>query len=209
MTIATRSVAPALARLVRGNVIGPDHPGYDDARAVQNRLFTRRPAALVRCADSADVAATVRFTADEGLPLAVRAGGHSAAGHGSVDGGVVVDPRECVQIGEQRSPPSFDRRYERLDHCSRARHPFRIPRAFDRGLELPEIDVEGRIDCERQVVTVLAYEERRCVPIAGGLEQFQQVTERHPQVAERGVGAVIGPKHFCRFAPANRSAQDE
>ena len=105
MTIATPSVAPALARLVRGDVIGPDHPGYDDARAVQNRPFTRRPAAVVRCADPADVAATVRFAADEGLPLAVRAGGHSAAGHGSVDGGVVVDLRAIrhVRVDPERS----------------------------------------------------------------------------------------------------------
>ncbi len=52
----------------------------------------------MRCADSADVAATVRFAAAEGLPLAIRAGGHSAAGFGSVEAGVVADLRDINHV---------------------------------------------------------------------------------------------------------------
>jgi FAD/FMN-containing dehydrogenase len=64
----------------------------------------RRPAAIARVADAEDVSRTVRFARDSGLPLAVRAGGHSSAGHGVSDGGVVIDLREMkgLQIDARR-----------------------------------------------------------------------------------------------------------
>jgi len=93
MTTAATTAALQLAPRLRGDVIVPGHPGYDAARAIDNRSHQSRPAAVVRCADSADVAATVRFAAAEGLPLAIRAGGHSAAGFSSVQAGVVADLR--------------------------------------------------------------------------------------------------------------------
>jgi FAD/FMN-containing dehydrogenase len=88
----------SLQEQVHGPVIGPDHPDYDAARAVCNVPFSRRPLAVVGCADAGDVAATVRFASSEGLPLAVRAGGHHAAGYGSVDGGIVVDLRAIKHV---------------------------------------------------------------------------------------------------------------
>jgi hypothetical protein len=94
MTIAAHEIAPALRGLTHGQVIGPVDRGYDLARTIDNQSVMRRPAAIVRCADPADVAATVRFAAEEGVPLAVRAGGHSAAGFGSVESGIVADLRE-------------------------------------------------------------------------------------------------------------------
>jgi hypothetical protein len=92
-TAATTTAALQLARSLRGEVIVPGHPAYDAARAIDNRSHESRPAAIVRCADSADVAATVRFAAAEGLPLAIRAGGHSAAGFSSAESGIVADLR--------------------------------------------------------------------------------------------------------------------
>lgn len=81
----------ALRDLVHGAVVTPDSPGYDRSRAVFNGMVDRRPAAVVRAADAADVMATVSFAADEGLPLAVRGGGHSVPGYGVCDEGVVLD----------------------------------------------------------------------------------------------------------------------
>src|SRR5204862_802762 len=74
-----------------GDVIGPDDPGYDEARAVFFRGIDRRPAVIVRVADAADVSRVVSLARDSGLELAVRSGGHSRAGHGTSDGGIVLD----------------------------------------------------------------------------------------------------------------------
>jgi FAD/FMN-containing dehydrogenase len=72
-------------------MIDPSHPDYDAARQVHNLAFDRRPAMIVQPLDATDVAATVRLARDAGLPIAVRSGGHSLAGHSVVDGGVVID----------------------------------------------------------------------------------------------------------------------
>jgi FAD/FMN-containing dehydrogenase len=76
---------------VRGEVVRPDAPGYDDARKVYNGMHDRRPRAVVQCADAADVIATVKTAHDGGLDLAVRGGGHSVPGFGTVDDGLVID----------------------------------------------------------------------------------------------------------------------
>ena len=76
---------------VRGEVVEPGAPGYDEARTVYNAMHDRRPRAVVRCVDAADVIATVETARDDGLDLAVRGGGHSVPGFGTVDDGLVVD----------------------------------------------------------------------------------------------------------------------
>src|SRR5437867_3803168 len=63
-----------------GELITPDHPGYDQARRVWNGMIDRRPALVVRCLDESDVAAALSFARTQQLPLAVRGGGHSVAG---------------------------------------------------------------------------------------------------------------------------------
>lgn len=85
------AVADALRQLVAGPVIGPDDPPYDDARQVYYGGFDRRPTAVVRPAGAGDVAAAVTYAAEAGLELAVRSGGHSLAGHGTSEGGIVLD----------------------------------------------------------------------------------------------------------------------
>ncbi|WP_052665495.1 FAD-binding oxidoreductase [Nitriliruptor alkaliphilus] len=88
---ATRAVLDDLRRAVRGEVIAPDDPRYADARQVYYGGFDRRPAALVRPVDAGDVAAAVSLARELDLDLAVRSGGHSLAGHGTVEAGVVLD----------------------------------------------------------------------------------------------------------------------
>jgi FAD/FMN-containing dehydrogenase len=89
---STTSVSiPGLRDRFDGRVIGPDDPDYDQARKVFYGKFDRRPAAIVRPADAAEVARVVGLAAETGLELAVRSGGHSLAGHSSSDGGILLD----------------------------------------------------------------------------------------------------------------------
>ncbi len=81
----------ALERMLDGRAIGPDDPLYEEARQVHNKSFDRRPAVIARCAGAADVGRAIAFARAEGLPLAVRGGGHSVAGFSSLEGGLVVD----------------------------------------------------------------------------------------------------------------------
>jgi FAD/FMN-containing dehydrogenase len=76
---------------LNGKVIGPDDPRYGDARRVVFTGFDRRPAAVVRVADASDVARVVTLARVTGAELAVRSGGHSRAGHGTSEGGIVLD----------------------------------------------------------------------------------------------------------------------
>jgi FAD/FMN-containing dehydrogenase len=82
--------APALDGF-RGELIRPGDEGYDAARAVHNGMIDRRPALVARCADAADVRSALRHAREMGLTVAVRGGGHSGPGFGTVDDGVVID----------------------------------------------------------------------------------------------------------------------
>lgn len=87
----SQDVLHHLSSLVSGEVTGPDDPGYDSARHVWNAMIDRRPLAVVRARDDADVAAVIACAVRESVPLAVRGGGHGVAGNGTVDGGIVLD----------------------------------------------------------------------------------------------------------------------
>ena len=76
---------------MRGPVIQPGDDSYDAARAVYNAMIDRRPAAIARCADVADVMTAVRFAAGKGLTVSVRGGGHNAGGLGVWDDALVID----------------------------------------------------------------------------------------------------------------------
>ncbi|MEU4131406.1 FAD-binding oxidoreductase [Streptomyces wuyuanensis] len=81
----------ALREALRGPVVGPRDPGYDETRAIYNAMIDRRPAAFARCVDAADVMRTVTFAREKDLELAVRGGGHSGPGLCLVDGALTLD----------------------------------------------------------------------------------------------------------------------
>ncbi len=88
----------ALRAAVAGRVIGPGDRDYDEARTIFYGGFARRPAAIARVAGANDVARAVRLAADAGIELAVRSGGHSVAGHGTTEGGIVIDLAEMKAL---------------------------------------------------------------------------------------------------------------
>jgi FAD/FMN-containing dehydrogenase len=76
---------------LRGSVLLPGEPAYDQARTIWNAMIDKRPALIVRCAGAADVRTAVDFARKHGVPLAVRGGGHNIAGSALVNDGLVID----------------------------------------------------------------------------------------------------------------------
>jgi FAD/FMN-containing dehydrogenase len=74
-----------------GKVILPTNDGYDEVRRVFNGMIDRRPALIARCVNTHDVVRSVRFARDHDMLVSVRGGGHSVAGHGVCDGGLMID----------------------------------------------------------------------------------------------------------------------
>ena len=87
-----------LRKRLTGRVITPEDDGYDDARTVLYDLADCHPAAVIRVANTADIATVVTLARDLGVELAVRSGGHSGAGHGTTDGGLVIDLRDMTKV---------------------------------------------------------------------------------------------------------------
>ncbi len=80
-----------LASQLRGELLEPGAPGYDDARLVWNGMIDRRPSLIARCRNAADVMACVNHARDNGLAIAVHSGGHNVAGYAVCEGGMMID----------------------------------------------------------------------------------------------------------------------
>jgi FAD/FMN-containing dehydrogenase len=89
-----------LAAGFRGELLRADDDGYDAARRVWNGMIDRRPAVIARCTGVADVVAAVNFARTNELVVAVRGGGHSVAGNGVCDDGIMIDlsPMKGVRV---------------------------------------------------------------------------------------------------------------
>ncbi len=83
-------VVSDLRRQLRGPVSARGDSRYDSAREIWNAAIDRHPAVVAECADEADIVAALRIGQEHALPVAVRGGGHSVAGMGTCDGGLVI-----------------------------------------------------------------------------------------------------------------------
>src|SRR5918993_4355585 len=81
----------AFSSRVRGQLIRPEDDGYDEARTVFYGGFDRRPELIARVKDATDISRVIALARESGLELAVKSGGHSIAGHSTIDGGIVLD----------------------------------------------------------------------------------------------------------------------
>jgi FAD/FMN-containing dehydrogenase len=113
-----------LAQSVRGELLGPQAEGYDDARSIWNAAHNRRPALILRAAGVADVIKGVQFARSENLPLAIRGGGHSIPGFSTVDDGLVLDLSAMkgvrVDPGRKRVVAQAGNLWQDLDHETQA-----------------------------------------------------------------------------------------
>jgi hypothetical protein len=76
---------------LRGQLIEPADPAYEDARKVYNAMISRKPRLIAKCADVADVIAAIQFARQNNLKASIRGGGHNAGGLGVCDDGLVID----------------------------------------------------------------------------------------------------------------------
>ena len=89
-----------------GELITPEDAAYDEARQVFFKGYDRTPLAVARVAGAEDVARVVTAAREGGLELAVRSGGHSWAGYGTSDGGLVIDlsAMKAMEIDTEAGP---------------------------------------------------------------------------------------------------------
>ncbi|MFC1574841.1 FAD-binding oxidoreductase [Gemmatimonadota bacterium] len=88
----------AFAGSLRGELIAPGSPAYDEARTLWNAMIDRRPGLIVECAGAADVMRAVTFSAERGLLVSVLGAGHNIAGNAATDGGVMISLRRMKSV---------------------------------------------------------------------------------------------------------------
>ena len=185
----TRAQLDELRRSFAGEIITPDAAGYDDARRVWNAMFDRRPALIVRPSNVDDVVAAIRFGRERDLEIAVRGGGHSAVGHSTTDGGLVIDLGRMNDV--TRRPGAAARSHRRRGAARHARHRgpgarARLPGGRRRPHGRRRADARWR---RRPAPAAVRADDRQ--PSRGRARDRR----RAPRAGERrrGAGAVLGP----------------
>ena len=82
---------PELRTRIKGDVLEPGDPGFEEARSLWNMRLDRRPDLIARCSGSEDVAAAIEFARSREMQLSVKAGGHSYAAKSVADSGLLID----------------------------------------------------------------------------------------------------------------------
>lgn len=76
---------------VRGQVVLPNDPDFNEIRKIWNAMINRRPAAIVQCAVDDDVPHAISYARNNGLDISIRGGGHNIAGSALCDNGIMID----------------------------------------------------------------------------------------------------------------------
>lgn len=100
MTILAENLIADFKAQIRGDVVLPADPSYDEVRQIWNAMIDKRPGMIVRCAGVRDVINAVNLAREHNLLLAVRGGGHNIAGNAVCDNGLMIDlsPLKSVRI---------------------------------------------------------------------------------------------------------------
>ena len=76
---------------VKGQVVLPSDPNYDEVRKIWNAMIDRRPAVIVRCAKADDIPHALELARLNGLEVSIRGAGHNIAGNALCEGGLMID----------------------------------------------------------------------------------------------------------------------
>ena len=98
MSTTLDTATDELRMRLRGGLHAPGSAEYDESCTLFNSMIEKRPALVARCSSPDDVIAALAFGREQDLEIAVRAGGHSVAGHSLVDGGLVLDIRGIADV---------------------------------------------------------------------------------------------------------------
>jgi len=119
-TVLKQSALQELRDSLRGSLLLPGYPGYDEARRVLNESIDKHPALIVQPTGAADVRTAVDFARDHDLLLAVKCGGHSYAGKSTCDRGMQIDLSRFrnvrVDLGSRRAYVAGGSLLGELDH---------------------------------------------------------------------------------------------
>jgi len=91
MKIQSNEKIETLKNNVKGQIVLPDDPNYNEVREIWNAMIDRRPAVIVQCAEADDVPHAISYARENGLEISIRGGGHNIAGSSLCDNGVVID----------------------------------------------------------------------------------------------------------------------
>jgi len=91
VTMVPQTAIENLKKHLRGQLLRPQDPAYDEARKIWNGMIEKRPALIARCNGAGDVVNSVKFAREHDLTVAVRGGGHNIAGKCVPEGGFLID----------------------------------------------------------------------------------------------------------------------
>jgi len=91
MATQSSKVGKELRGMIKGSVLVPDDPGYEEARQIWNAMIDRRPAMIVQCANADDVSAAIAFARRNKLEISIRGAGHNIAGNALCNDGLTID----------------------------------------------------------------------------------------------------------------------
>ncbi len=85
------NITTELKSKVKGRIVLPGDPDYDEVRKIWNAMINRRPAVVVQCAEAADVSHAIAFARRKGYEISIRGAGHNIAGNAVWEGGLMID----------------------------------------------------------------------------------------------------------------------
>jgi FAD/FMN-containing dehydrogenase len=80
-----------LKKKIKGQVLTPESPEYDDARTIWNARINRRPALIIQSVNTSDIVETINYAREYDALLSIKAGGHNHVGFAVCEGGIMLD----------------------------------------------------------------------------------------------------------------------
>ncbi len=200
----TKDAIDQLRSQIRGSILLPADPEYDSARKIFNGMIDRRPGAIVRCRDTADVAYTVRFARANKIPFTTRSGGHSVTGASMINWGLVLDLSQMrgvqVDAGRRLAVVQGGATWGDVDHATQL-HGLAVPGGFVSTTGVAGFTLGGGIAWTSRKLG-LACDNLLSVEMVTAKGDVIEVDAKHPAGlfwALRGAGSSFGIVTSFRF----------